>query len=90
MAFNVIRSICFLLVVAELSGEMIELSLVYTRNFGTPADGYSKSVVFVNGIWPGPDIIATAGDQLVVHVTNNLSSSESFTVHWHGKWHSCG
>jgi hypothetical protein len=36
-----------------------------------------------NGTIPGPTIIADWGDNLVVHVTNNLNNSGT-SVHWHG------
>ena len=36
-----------------------------------------------NGTMPGPPIIANWGDNLVIHVTNNLPS-DGTTVHWHG------
>ncbi|KAJ7524526.1 hypothetical protein O6H91_17G009800 [Diphasiastrum complanatum] len=42
----------------------------------------TKSLVSVNGQFPGPTIFAQEGDQLVIKVTNNVKSN--VTIHWHG------
>lgn len=39
-------------------------------------------MILVNGQFPGPTIVATEGDILRVHVTNNLDTPTS--LHWHG------
>ncbi|RDW63788.1 extracellular dihydrogeodin oxidase [Coleophoma cylindrospora] len=46
-------------------------------------DGYKRPCMTFNGTIPGPTIIADWGDDLVVHVTNNLQSNGT-TIHWHG------
>ena len=46
-------------------------------------DGYERSCMTFNGTMPGPPIIANWGDNLIIHVTNNLPS-DGTTVHWHG------
>ena len=46
-------------------------------------DGYERSCMTFNGTMPGPAIIANWGDDLVIHVTNNMYSNGT-TVHWHG------
>lgn len=46
-------------------------------------DGVSRYVQTINGSIPGPTIIADWGDNVVVHVTNNLSVNGS-TIHFHG------
>ncbi|KAL9127154.1 MAG: hypothetical protein Q9217_003907 [Psora testacea] len=46
-------------------------------------DGYERSCMTFNGTMPGPPIIANWGDNLVIHVTNNMQSNGT-TVHWHG------
>jgi FtsP/CotA-like multicopper oxidase with cupredoxin domain len=39
----------------------------------------------VNGSIPGPTLFADWGDTVVVHVTNNLVTSQNGTsIHWHG------
>lgn len=51
---------------------------------GTAApDGIERIVLTVNGSVPGPTIIADWGDNVIVHVTNNLENNGS-TIHWHG------
>ncbi|KAN0135814.1 multicopper oxidase 2A [Lactarius tabidus] len=48
---------------------------------GAP-DGVNKTMLVVNGAYPGPTIEANQGDRLVVHVQNNLPNTTS--IHWHG------
>ncbi|KAJ5239913.1 hypothetical protein N7468_004532 [Penicillium chermesinum] len=48
-------------------------------------DGVSRPVMAVNGTIPGPTIYADWGDEVVIHVTNNLHHAENGTsIHWHG------
>jgi iron transport multicopper oxidase len=42
-----------------------------------------RPVIGINGQWPIPRIEATIGDQVVVHVHNQLGN-ESTTLHFHG------
>ncbi|KAM5466595.1 hypothetical protein MauCBS54593_005852 [Microsporum audouinii] len=46
-------------------------------------DGYKRPCMTFNGTMPGPAIIADWGDDLVIHVTNNLESNGT-AIHWHG------
>ncbi|XP_059429878.1 laccase-2-like [Corylus avellana] len=43
---------------------------------------HTKSLVTVNGKFPGPRIIAREGDRLVVKVVNHVPNNIS--IHWHG------
>jgi FtsP/CotA-like multicopper oxidase with cupredoxin domain len=54
-----------------------------TSDYRSP-DGVKKEVYLVNGEFPGPTIECRSGDRLVIHVTNNLSSGEGVSIHWHG------
>ncbi|EEA21273.1 hypothetical protein TMatcc_009325 [Talaromyces marneffei ATCC 18224] len=48
-------------------------------------DGIPRYTQVINGSVPGPTIHANWGDEVVVHVTNQLSSSNNGTsIHWHG------
>jgi FtsP/CotA-like multicopper oxidase with cupredoxin domain len=38
-------------------------------------DGVSRSVLTFNGTTPGPTIMADWGDNLIIHVTNNLENN---------------
>ena len=50
-------------------------------------DGVSRSAMAVNGSIPGPTLIADWGDQVIVHVTNKLTTSNNGTsIHFHGLW----
>ncbi|KAL2502836.1 Laccase-17 [Forsythia ovata] len=43
---------------------------------------HTKSMVTVNGKFPGPRVVAREGDRLVIKVTNQISNN--ITIHWHG------
>ncbi|KAK5635731.1 hypothetical protein RRF57_011443 [Xylaria bambusicola] len=49
-------------------------------------DGYEKSVILVNGQFPGPLIEANWGDYIEVTVHNNILDGppEGTGIHWHG------
>ncbi|XP_034692668.1 laccase-17-like [Vitis riparia] len=42
----------------------------------------TKSIVTVNGQFPGPRIIAREGDRVLIKVVNNVQNN--ITIHWHG------
>ncbi|XBH98734.1 hypothetical protein VPH35_128201 [Triticum aestivum] len=42
----------------------------------------TKSIVTVNGEFPGPALLAREGDRVVVRVTNRVA--HNVTLHWHG------
>ena len=46
-------------------------------------DGFERPVIAVNGQWPCPELRASAGDRIIVHVNNNLGN-QSTGIHWHG------
>ncbi|CAD6885203.1 unnamed protein product [Tilletia controversa] len=46
--------------------------------------GVTRRMLVVNGKFPGPTIEANLGDQIVVHVNNQLSNLS--TIHWHGQY----
>ncbi|PLB51300.1 hypothetical protein P170DRAFT_407094 [Aspergillus steynii IBT 23096] len=55
-----------------------------SRDFASP-DGFNKSVILINGQFPGPMIEANWGDMIEVKVTNDIDSpDEGITLHWHG------
>ncbi|RWW72571.1 hypothetical protein BHE74_00019624 [Ensete ventricosum] len=43
---------------------------------------HTKSIVTVNGQFPGPKIVAREGDRVVVKVVNHVE--HNVTLHWHG------
>ncbi|KAL3623095.1 Laccase-17 [Castilleja foliolosa] len=43
---------------------------------------HTKSIVTVNGEFPGPRIVAREGDRLLINVTNHVPNN--ITLHWHG------
>ncbi|POY75890.1 hypothetical protein BMF94_0973 [Rhodotorula taiwanensis] len=54
---------------------------VVQQRDGAP-DGFNKSMLVVNGMYPGPTIEANVDDRIVVNVTNLLPNAT--TIHWHG------
>ncbi|KAH9991861.1 multicopper oxidase 2A [Russula vinacea] len=48
---------------------------------GAP-DGVNKTMLVVNGVYPGPTIEVNQGDRVIVKVQNNLPNATS--IHWHG------
>ncbi|KAL8329973.1 hypothetical protein RB597_005326 [Gaeumannomyces tritici] len=46
-------------------------------------DGYKRYCQTFNGSFPGPLIWANWGDNLVIHVTNNMKTNGT-AIHWHG------
>ncbi|KAG4948117.1 hypothetical protein JHK82_041295 [Glycine max] len=42
---------------------------------------HTKSMVTVNGMFPGPRVVAREGDRSVVKVVNHVNN---ITIHWHG------
>ncbi|KAK7914521.1 laccase-1 [Apiospora marii] len=55
-----------------------------TRDVIAP-DGYQKSVLLVNGQFPGPLVEANWGDYIEVKVNNQITGDEEGTsMHWHG------
>lgn len=46
-------------------------------------DGYQRQVYAFNGTVPGPTIVADWGDNVIVHVTNEIPDNGT-AVHWHG------
>ncbi|KAG6769486.1 hypothetical protein POTOM_025125 [Populus tomentosa] len=43
---------------------------------------HTRSLVTVNGKFPGPRLVAREGDQVLVKVVNHVA--ENITIHWHG------
>nr|QCZ35204.1 laccase 37 [Salvia miltiorrhiza] len=43
---------------------------------------HTRSIVTVNGKFPGPRVVAREGDRLVINVTNLVPNN--ITIHWHG------
>ncbi|KAK4057343.1 hypothetical protein OIO90_001409, partial [Microbotryomycetes sp. JL221] len=57
-------------------------NFIVEEKFGSP-DGYNRSMLVVNGLFPGPTIEVNSDDRIIVNVTNLLSSN-STAIHWHG------
>lgn len=55
---------------------------IIERGYKAP-DGVNKSVILVNGSFPGPTITANWGDLINVTVENRIAD-EGTSLHWHG------
>lgn len=65
------------------TGKTVEVWLSAEDHDCSP-DGYQRSSCMTfNGTIPGPAVIADWGDDLIIHVTNNLKDNGT-SVHWHG------
>lgn len=54
----------------------LQVSLVnYTRNC------YTKPLLVVNGVYPGPAIVVSEGDRVIVEVKN--TGTANVTIHWY-------
>ena len=61
----------------------VEVSLVAGVSNIDMAPGKPASMAYTyNGTSPGPTLVATEGDHVIIHFTNNLT--QPTTVHWHG------
>nr|VDD33036.1 unnamed protein product [Brassica oleracea] len=64
------------------SAGVVELYWEVENQFRSP-DCTEGVVIAINGTFPGPTIYANAGDTVIIHVKNKLST-ENVVIHWHG------
>ncbi|KAG2300015.1 hypothetical protein Bca52824_036487 [Brassica carinata] len=64
------------------SAKVVELYWEVGYKFWSP-DCKEGVVIAINGSFPGPTIYATAGETVIIHVTNKLTT-EGVVIHWHG------
>jgi hypothetical protein len=64
------------------TGHTVEVWLSAEEAICSP-DGFERTCMTFNGTMPGPPIIANWGDELIVHVSNNMPTNGT-TVHFHG------
>ncbi|KAE9398106.1 laccase lcc6 [Gymnopus androsaceus JB14] len=65
-------------------GPVTDLNIV--NKFIQP-DGYNRSYVLAEGVFPGPLIVGNTGDNFQVNVINGLTNDTmllSTSIHWHG------
>ena len=65
-----------------VTGVTREYFFIIERGYLAP-DGVNKSVILVNGSFPGPTIQANWVDDIQVTVQNNMPD-EGTALHWHG------
>jgi iron transport multicopper oxidase len=77
----------YVAVVASLFAAVTQAAVVeqtWTVSWMTGApDGYTRSVIGINGQWPPPTLYADEGDTLLIHVHNDLGN-QSTSIHFHG------
>ena len=65
-----------------MTGVVRSYDFTIQRGYKSP-DGVNKSVILINGQFPGPMIEANWGDTIQVTVHNNIDN-EGTSLHWHG------
>lgn len=66
------------------TGVIRSYDFTVSRDYIAP-DGYERSVLLINGGFPGPLIEANWGDTIQVTVHNNITEpDEGVALHWHG------
>ncbi|XP_043719005.1 laccase-17-like [Telopea speciosissima] len=80
-------SLISLLLVLELFFVGVHASITRNYKFDIKLQNvtrlcHTKSIVTVNGQFPGPRIVAREGDQLLIRVVNHVQNN--ITIHWHG------
>lgn len=69
-----------------LAGDTWAASLTYDWDItwvSAAPDGFTRPVIGVNGVWPCPMIVATAGDTITINLNNKLGN-ETTGLHFHG------
>ncbi|GAQ80786.1 Putative L-ascorbate oxidase [Klebsormidium nitens] len=66
----------------QVSGNTKEYNFTVSYAFWAP-DCVERSIIVVNGQYPGPAIDVQRGDRVIVRVTNQLYA-EGISIHWHG------
>ncbi|KAF7862713.1 hypothetical protein EAF04_007586 [Stromatinia cepivora] len=64
------------------TGRTVNYDWTISRGYIAP-DGVNKSVILINGQFPGPLLDANWGDMIQVTVRNHIKD-EGTTIHWHG------
>ncbi|KAJ3829467.1 laccase 1 [Lentinula raphanica] len=63
-----------------------DTDLIIVNSFISP-DGFSRSAVLADGVFPGPLIVLTKGDHVRINVVNKLTDESMLkvtSIHWHG------
>jgi iron transport multicopper oxidase len=81
MAFAIILSLFLFSFLSAAKVVTYDWSLTWV--WANPDGRQARPVIGVNNHWPCPTINVDKGDQVVVHIHNNLGN-ETTTMHWHG------
>ncbi|KAA8516407.1 hypothetical protein F0562_016700 [Nyssa sinensis] len=86
---STLRVVFSLIAVCFLHGLAVAMAASITRHYKFDIKlqnmtrlCHTKSMVTVNGQFPGPRIVAREGDRLVIKVVNHVQNNIS--IHWHG------
>ncbi|KAF9443402.1 multicopper oxidase [Macrolepiota fuliginosa MF-IS2] len=75
------------LATAALATQVGSVSTLKVMNKNITPDGFSRPASLINGIHPGPVIMAKKGDRLKLNVINELIDPKQLrgtSIHWHG------
>lgn len=76
-------ALCFSQLFSGVRPETVERDFRVGWTYANPDGACNRPVIAVNGEWPLPLITASVGDQLVLHVHNELGNA-STSIHFHG------
>ena len=81
VSFAMLLAVVLAFLAVSTTCKTVRFPITLTWETGSP-DGQARQMVFTNGQFPGPELRLTEGDDVQVHVTNNLPVDA--TVHFHG------
>ncbi|ONK67736.1 uncharacterized protein A4U43_C05F3210 [Asparagus officinalis] len=82
MAFFLLRSILLVVAVGTVTAQVTRRYQFDIQLANVTRLCHTKSVVTVNGQFPGPKIFAREGDRVIIRVNNHVQNN--VTLHWHG------
>ncbi|KAI0031190.1 laccase 6 [Vararia minispora EC-137] len=90
MALLLARILAVLVISSVAFGALNQQELTIGNTVIAP-DGFERSAITVNGIFPAPVVKAQKGDVLAINTINALADPtmrRSFSIHWHGLFQS--
>ena len=83
MAPHITRLLLFLFLFGLSHAALVEYNWNITWTTTNPDNAFERPTMGINGQWPLPIVEVNRGDQVLVHVNNQLGN-ESTSIHFHG------
>ncbi|GKV05863.1 hypothetical protein SLEP1_g17818 [Rubroshorea leprosula] len=74
--------ICLALILPEFAAGITRHYTFNIKHHNVTRLCNSRSILTVNGKWPGPRVVAREGDTVLIKVVNHIAANVS--IHWHG------